>query len=113
MQQSIVKISKLALTAARKSPGFTKDEIAYLNKVNAYLLSETATDIDQLLQLVTDGSLEMKDDERMQRIDKIYRDMKDKYAFVQSFYDESSVLVQQRKKEQQEVSDARKIHGIQ
>lgn len=113
MQASILKLSRSALQAARKSDMLTGEDVAYLNKVHEHLLGESATNIDLLLQLITGGKLEMKGDERIVRIDKLYEEVKDQYAFLQSFSDESAVLVTQRIKEQQEVNASRKIYGIQ
>ena len=38
-----------------------------------------------LFGLITDGEQQMKDDERIKRIDKLYADMQDKQMFVQVF----------------------------
>ena len=40
-----------------------------------------------LIAVTTDGNSEMTDDERIKRVDGIYDDMEDKYAFTQSFCD--------------------------
>lgn len=112
MQDYILKISSAALQAARSSRLLTAGEMAYLDKVHEHLIRQSASDLDQLILLVTDGKLEMKDDERIKRVDELYDDIKDKYAFMQSFSGGVSVLMLQRTKEQQEVNNERKIHSI-
>lgn len=113
MQAYILKTSRSALQVSRGSGMLTRDEMSYLEDVHGHLLSESATDIDQLAQLVTNNELEMKDDERIKRIDELYEAIRDKYAFLQSFSGGVSVLMLQRTKEQREVNSARKIHGVQ
>ena len=49
------------------------------------LLDKTAQVISELKLITSDNLLEMKDDERIEWIDRIYADIKDKYVFVQSF----------------------------
>ncbi|MBE7174523.1 MAG: hypothetical protein INR73_28385 [Williamsia sp.] len=112
MQTYILKGSSAALRIVRSSHMLSNDEMSYLEKVYQNLLTQSARDTDYLMELVSDGSLQMKDDERIERIDELYTSIKDKYVFLQSFSGAASVLVQQRTKEQQEVNDARKIHGI-
>ena len=59
--------------------------------------------ISELLTIINPDKTEMTDDERMMRIDKIYDDMLDKHAFVQSFGNDAHVLSLERSKEQQEI----------
>lgn len=112
MQTYILKVSRTALQAARSSYLLTTDEMAYLDQVHKNLLEKSAEDINQLMFLVTDKELEMKDDERIKRVDQLYDDIRDKYTFLQSFSSGASLLMLQRTKEQQEVNSARIIHGV-
>lgn len=82
--------------ALRQSSQLTPDEISYCNSVFINLLDGCTHVIDQLILLVTDGSLQMKDDERIKRIDALHAEMKDKYVFAQHFTNEANVLSIQR-----------------
>jgi hypothetical protein len=65
-----------------------------------------------LYLIITSGELQMKDDERIKRIDKLYADMQDKYSFCESFSEECSVLAMQRLSEQAEINLGKKLNGL-
>jgi len=83
---------------------------AYLQQVKAGVLQECDTDLDELLLVITAEKLEMKDDERLRRLDRVYENMLDKYAFVQSFSNQLALLVGQRKREKQSINQLKQLH---
>lgn len=111
-QGRILKIIRQALLNAKSSERFTGDEIAYCKKVSDFLMSDCAATIDFLIQTVTSGDWQMKDDERLKRIDELYADMQNKYAFASSFRDELKLLSAQRLREQTEVALSKSINGV-
>jgi hypothetical protein len=54
----------------------------------------------------------LKDDERIQRIDKIYFQMQDRYQFSQLFGNEIKLLVIDRLKDGKEVNKLYSLYGI-
>jgi len=86
------------------------ENLAYISQVAAVVLNECAVDLDELLLVITAGKTEMKDDERLERLDKVYTAMKDKSAFVQSFSGEVHILTGQRKTEQQSITDLKQLY---
>ena len=96
MQIKIVQSYHEQINAIRQCNQFTKDEINYSNKVFTNLLNDCLDIIDRLILVTTNGNAEMKDDERIKRIDALYADIKDKYVFVQHFSGEANVLAMQR-----------------
>lgn len=111
-QLRLIKSSKQALATARESGQFTNEELDYCKKVFDNLLNECLKNIDELMLVITSGELEMKDDERIRRVEKIYLDMQDKSAFTSSFTNEMSVLAIQRLTEQTELNYSKTINGI-
>lgn len=111
-QLRIIKSSKQAINAVHESAQFTKDELDYCKNVFDQLLEECLKNIDELVMVITSGELEMTDDERIRRIEKIYMDMQDKSAFTASFGNEMSVLAIQRMTEQIELNYSKKIKGF-
>jgi hypothetical protein len=91
---------------------FSNDELAYIGRVFSRLLDDCAKTLDELITITTDGKLEMKDDERIQRIDRLYMDMQDKFTFTQSFSNDAVSLVASRVKEKIDVQTSRVLHGI-
>ena len=112
MQTYIVKVSTSALKTARTNQETFPEELDYLEQVYAQILKESQIDIDQLSQLVTDNRLEMKDDERIIRIDGLYNTIRDKYMFLRSFSGGVSILMLQRYKAQLQVDNERRILGV-
>ena len=91
---------------------FSADEVAYVYNVFTRLLELCAVNIDELIRLTSSGAYEMKDDERLKRIDALAADMQDKYVFAQNFGWETLVLAVQRKKENTEVQTSRLLNHI-
>ena len=75
------------------------DEKTYITGVYQNLLTECDKSMDELKMVITNGSSQMTDDERMKRLDKIYDDMKDKKSFIAAFNNDTRILNLQRQKE--------------
>ena len=91
---------------------FNAGEVEYVFEVFTNLLSDCTDVIDELITVTTDGKLEMKDDERLKRIDALYTSMQDKYTFAQSFGEQTKVLMVQRMKEKNDAQISRTLYGI-
>jgi 3-deoxy-D-arabino-heptulosonate 7-phosphate (DAHP) synthase class II len=112
LQITITKQSGNALKNFRKNRHFTTTEINYLQTVFNKLLSECAKNLDELFSLITNGTLQMKDDERIRAIDKIYIDMQDKQQFVRVFSNSAAGLSIQRSNEANDIIISKKINGL-
>ncbi|MCT1523838.1 hypothetical protein [Sphingobacterium hotanense] len=112
MQVKIVQGHHRTLRQLRRSDALSGDELAYIGRVFGRLLDDCEKTLDELITLTTDGRLEMKDDERMARIDKLYLDMQDKYTFSQSFGSDARTLNASRKKEQTDIQTSRALLDI-
>lgn len=80
------------------------EEKNYVEKVYEKMLRESESSLDELGRVLSNSDFEMKDDERVKRVDALYLDMKDKYAFTKSFSNSTRVLVAQRSKEAHELA---------
>ncbi len=112
LQMNIVKVYKEAAKQIKQSRSFSANEITYINSVFERLLDDCTKTIDELITVTTSGQLEMKDDERLKRIDRLYNDMQTNYVFVQSFSDEAKLLAASRIRAQNEIQSSRSINGI-
>jgi hypothetical protein len=81
----------------------------YLNRVCSNLERGCINALNDLIGVLADNGFEMMDDERIKRIDRIWQDMKDKYAFSQSFRKASCLLANQRSNESNEISALKNI----
>lgn len=112
LQIKIVQSCHKEQDAIRQCNQFTKDEINYWNKVFSNLLNDCLDIIDELILLTTKGNAEMKDDERIKRIDALYADINDKYVFVKHFSAEVNVLAMQRAMDAGNVRTSRALLDI-
>jgi hypothetical protein len=112
LQLRIIKNTKQTIQDIKETGQFTEEELDYCKSVFDNLLTECIKNIDELVMVITDGKLSMTDDERIGRIDKLYADMQDKYAFTSSFSEETGILSAQRLSEQSEINLSKKINGL-
>jgi hypothetical protein len=91
----------------------TTTELAYLQKVADNLTTKCKLDMDELLQVLTPGKLQLTDAQRLARLDKLYDSMKDKYAFAGSFTSKCRKLALSRKQQTQDKGQLKKLYGIQ
>lgn len=101
-QVSIVSSFKSLIQHLNNSGRMTNAELQYVQAVYSNLSDECTKTLNALIEVTTDGTLEMTDDERIKRIDGIYDDMEDKYAFTQSFCNKAGLLTDQRNYEANE-----------
>lgn len=111
-QTRIVKTVDITLRSLKESRQFDADELDYNKAVFDNLLEECLKNMDELLLLITSNEFRMKDDERINRIDKLHKSMQDKYSFSQSFSGDCSVLAMQRLTEQAEISMSKKLNDV-
>lgn len=112
-QLRIIKQSRQCMIAVRELNQFTTAEMEQCVLVFSNLLADCVKNIDQLMLLITSGKTEMKDDERLKRIDGLYTDMQNKYGFCSSYAEEMTLLTVQRMREQHEINLSRKLNGVQ
>jgi hypothetical protein len=83
----------------------TEAEREYLEKVCSNLFTITQENTDQLETLLTDGKLEMKDDERIDRLNDLYNEVLTCFTFTKTFTNDTGLLILQREKERREVRE--------
>lgn len=110
--EKIDDAAKGGLKNARQSKSFTSGESEYLQWAYENITEQSAADIDELTLLITNGELQMKDDERLKRVEAIYSSLQDKYSFVKSFSKQAQILSIQRTKQQSETGMVRQFYGI-
>jgi len=112
-QVRIIKNISATIKNIKESNQFNPNELDYCSAVFDNLMEECLKSVDELYLIITSDVLEMKDDERIKRIDRLYFDIQDKYSFCESFSQECSVLALQRLSEQIETTMSKKINGRQ
>ena len=112
IQKKIVQEYNKLFKVLIASDAFSATELDYMRRVFGRLLDDCRLILDELITVTTNGKLEMKDDERMARIDRLFSDMQEKYTFSQSFSGETKAMAAVRLQEKNEVKTSRALHGI-
>lgn len=97
---------------SRDNEQFTPEEIRYVAAVYSNMLFLCDASISELLTIIRANEAEMKDDERLTRIDKLYDDILDKHAFVKSFDNDVRVIAMERAKERHSIDQLKKQHDL-
>ena len=108
----LVKEYKTAFNRYKQDGNFDPMEIDYLGKVYSNLFNKSLDDLDELTMVMTDSKLRMSDDERLEAVDRIHRNMQDKLLFLRHFNNNTTVLAVQRARERNDVVTMKKIYGI-
>lgn len=102
-QKAIMIEFRKLIDRANESDFLTIDEKKYVGDVYSNMLEESEVSLEELDRVVSDATFEMKDDERIKRIDLLYVDMKDKYSFTKYFSNSTRQLISQRAKDEHEI----------
>jgi len=105
-QQNILKL----FGSVKDHELLSQDDRSYIAEVKGYVLNECEADLKELLLLTTSGKLEMQDDARIDRMEKIYLSMKDKVVFSRAFTDKVSLLIIQRKRESESINHLKDLY---
>ncbi|MDR6845571.1 hypothetical protein [Flavobacterium granuli] len=112
LQIKIFKTYKKTLKELQNDDLFHGDELDYIERSFDRLLENCNTTLNELLEVTTDAKLEMKDDQRLEHIDTLYKTMMDDYSFCQSFCKDVRILSLSRTKEINDVKSAHALHGL-
>lgn len=92
------------------SNGFSGEHRDYVLDVKAGLINECLNDLGELYLVITSGKAEMSDDERIQRLNRIYADMQDKSAFTQDFLKKATMFLQLQQAEERSIDQLRRYY---
>lgn len=84
----------------------------YVNAVYSNLLNECNGLAGELKMIISDNQLQLKDDERLERIDKIYLQMQDRYEFSNYFSNQIKILALNRLREKKEVNKLSTLYSL-
>lgn len=112
MQTEIISGCRKDLNSLSRSGMFSPDELQYITDVYGRLLEGCVQVVDELIMLTTNSSMKMTDDERLQRIEKLYEEMRDNRAFLGLFGGQAKALAANREQELAETATLKKWNGI-
>lgn len=112
LQVKILKTYKRTFKNLQNDDLFHGSELDYIERTFNRLLESYDESIDTLLLLTTSTKLEMKDDERIERIDKLYEAVSEDYAFCEKFSGEIKVLALSKAKEKNDSRQSGELYGL-
>lgn len=107
-----VKQTKSLISYTQITNDFNTDELKYVERTGEKIISECLETINELMTVITSGEVEMKDDERIRRIEKIYAQTQEQYVFQQSFGNSVTMLSKQRLRERLEIEASIHLNGL-
>jgi hypothetical protein len=90
----------------------TNDQKSYIGRLKQALLNDCAQQMTELQDLLTDGKLEMSDEERISRLNKIHRAMQDNFRFAAAFNGQVQLYVVQVQQETRNTRTSKNLYGI-
>lgn len=106
-----LEISK-TLNSLKHNEWLPASHQSYIKDVKNKVMGECENDLEELLLILTSGKVEMTDDERIKRLNKVYVAMQDKAAFTQSFYNQVHLFIRQNEHLQKSINQLKKYYGI-
>lgn len=94
------------------SNGLTFSDQAYIDQVRALVWEECLDDLEELLLVITAGKLEMTDDQRLERLDRVYVSMREKSAFVQHFQQTVLSHINLKQDENRTIKNLWELYGL-
>jgi len=96
----------------KQDDNYSADEIIYIGKVYSKLIDESVKGLSDLTTVITDGVLRASDDERLNQIDKLDAEMKDRLHFLRYFNNNTTILSLQRERERNDANTVKGIYGL-
>lgn len=112
MQFKIMKICKRTYSDLKGSDLFHGNELDYIERSFERLLENCSDTLDQLLVITTDSKLELKDNQRLERIDTLHKMMLEDYNFCLSFSNEAKLLSLSKSREKGDAHNTEAIYGL-
>lgn len=112
IQTRIIKNYQSLIKKVKNEGAYKLSEIDYMERIFSRMLDDCENILYELLVVTTDGKLELKDDERLSRIDQLYNAMQDNAAFARSFTEEVIGIGQNRDNIKRGIQSSRKRYGI-
>jgi len=95
-----------------KAAPLSNAEKDYLNAVYDRLQKDCMSTLDELEAMIIDGKMEMKDDERIVRIDELFLKSQSQYRFVKAFSSETAIYIIQKTAEIKDIGLQKQLYQI-
>lgn len=112
-QIHIVQNLKRVNDFCKSNKQFTPEEMRYVTAVYTNMIALVNASMAELFMVVQPDQTQMKDDERLTRIQCLYDESRDRHAFTQSFDDDLRLIAAERQRDSRSLEQVRMYHNIQ
>ncbi len=112
LQVKVLKRCRRTIREVNQDDLFHGDEQAYIRRVMDRLLANCDATLDELMAVLAQEKLVMKDDERYERIDVLYRNMLDSYSFCEDFSNQTKIMSLSRNNTTKDLKTSRVLQGV-
>lgn len=112
MQFKIMKICKRTLSDLKNADLFHGSELDYIQRSFERLLQNCSDTLEQLLAVTTDAKLELKDNQRIERIDALHETMLEDYNFCLSFSNDANLLSVSKTAAKKDFKNVNAVYGL-
>ncbi|KVV16206.1 hypothetical protein [Flavobacterium sp. TAB 87] len=112
LQIKMTKLQSKTRIKLSRTDLFHGNEIDYIERSFEKMLDNSWQTLESLLTLTTDFDLSLTDDERLHRIELLFKSMRADYGFCQAFSSQISKLALARSKELNDTKTVRLWHGL-
>jgi len=107
-----MKTCRRILAELKTADLFHGSELDYIKRSFGRLLLNCSQTLDELLVITTDAELELKDDQRLERIDALHKTMQEDYNCCLSFCSEARLLSISKSAAKKECKDVNELYGL-
>ncbi|QSW88486.1 hypothetical protein J0383_19850 [Flavobacterium endoglycinae] len=112
MQFKIMKLCQKTVADLKTADLFHGSELDYINRSFGRLLQNCSQTLDQLLAITTDAELELKDDQRLERINELHKTMQEDYNFCLFFSSEARLLSVSKTADKKDSKGLNELYGL-
>ncbi|MTH15917.1 hypothetical protein [Flavobacterium sp. LC2016-01] len=112
MQFKIIKLCRNTLADLKTADLFYGNELDHVERSFEKLLWSCSQTLDQLLVITTDAELQLKDDQRLERIDLLHKTMLEDYNFCLSFSSEARLLAMSKSADRKDYRGVSELYGL-
>ena len=112
MQFKIMKLCRKTLADLKTADLFHGSELDYIERSFGRLLQSCSQTLDELLVITADAELELNDDQRLERIDNLHKNMLEDYNFCLSFSSEARLLSVSKTADKKDSKNVEELYGL-
>ncbi|UOE51350.1 conjugal transfer protein TraI [Mucilaginibacter sp. SMC90] len=112
-EQQLIKNYNTAWATVQSDHHFTASEIQYMGSVYSGIITETASNVEQLTMVISSFKTQMSDQKRLEIINAVDKKVDGNCTDLARFTQQNALLSLQRAHDSNEIATVKKMYGIQ